>query len=154
MFEVLSLKSGEIYACKIIRAVSRYIKSAKIEARILENIKKVVGGTVKVHNHFEFKKSQQHSTQYWLLFERLGRSLFQFLEMNNYKGYHLSTIQEIAIQVLKSLRDMHENAKLIHTDLKPENILFENDKSFTLDSWKELPLQVSLVRIYPISLSI
>mmetsp|Transcript_13243 Transcript_13243/g.13193 ORF Transcript_13243/g.13193 Transcript_13243/m.13193 type:complete len:241 (+) Transcript_13243:105-827(+) len=142
VFEVVSLKSGEIYACKIIRAVSRYIKSAKIEARILENIKNKVQGTVRVRNHFEFQKSSQFRGQYCILFERLGRSLFQFLEMNNYKGYHLSTIQDITIQVLKSLRDMHDNANLIHTDLKPENILLEDDRSFTLDSWKELPLQV------------
>jgi dual-specificity kinase len=35
VYEVVSNRSGEHYACKIIRAVPRYIKSAKIEAKIL-----------------------------------------------------------------------------------------------------------------------
>ena len=69
------------------------------------------------------------------------------MEKNNYKGYHLSTIQDITIQVLKWLRDLHENIKLIHTDLKPENILFMNDKSFDVESMTEMPLQVSFLII-------
>jgi len=109
--------------------------------------KNKVEGVVKVKNYFKFNKTSQHKEQYCLIFERLGNSLFQFLELNDYKGYHLTTIQDISRQVLKCLCDLHEKGKLIHTDLKPENILFENDKSFEIKSWEELPLQVSIFKI-------
>lgn len=142
VWEVVSNISGEVYACKIIRAVSRYIKSAEIEAKILKDIKYKVEGIVKVKNYFKFHKSSQHKEQYCLVFERLGKSLFQFLELNDYKGYHLSVIQDITRQVLKCLSDLHEKANLIHTDLKPENILFESNKYMDIECWEELPLQV------------
>ncbi len=143
VYEVCSLKSGEQYAWKIIRAVPRYIKSAKIEAKILCDIKDKVQKVVRVKNFFHFKKSNKFAEQYCLIFEKLGKSLYQYLEENDYRGYHLRVIQQITIQVLQCLRDLKENWKLIHTDLKPENILLVNDRSWLLDKIEFLPLQVN-----------
>lgn len=143
VYDVCSLKSGEQYAWKIIRAVPRYIKSAKIEAKILCDIKDKAQKVVRVKNFFHFKKANKISEQYWLIFEKLGMSLYQYLEENDYRGYHLRVIQQITIQVLQCLRDLKENWKLIHTDLKPENILLVNDRSWLLDKIEYLPLQVN-----------
>jgi dual-specificity kinase len=108
VYEVVSLRSGERYACKIIRAVSRYIKSAKIEAKILCDLKDVVHGVVRVKNFFRFRKSSRHPDQYCIIFEKLGKSLYQFLEENDYRGYHLKVIQQITRQVLHCLKDLKE----------------------------------------------
>lgn len=144
VYEVVSLRSGEHYACKIIRAVPRYIKSAKIEAKILCDLKDVVQGIVRVKNFFRFKKTSRHPDQYCILFEKLGKSLYQYLEENDYRGYHLKTIQSIARQVLTTLRDLKQKKGLVHTDLKPENILLVKDRSWKIDKIEDLPAQVCL----------
>jgi serine/threonine protein kinase len=106
-------------------------------------LKDVVDGIVRVKNFFRFRKSSHHPDQYCIIFERLGSSLYQYLEENEYRGYHLKTIQNITRQVLKCLKDLSEKKKLVHTDLKPENILFVKDRSWEIDRIEDLPLQVN-----------
>ena len=143
VYEVISLRSGEKYACKIIRAVTRYIKSAKIEAKILCDLKDVVPRVIRVKNFFRFRKTPRHPEQYWLIFEKLGKNLYQYLEENDYRGYHLKVIQHITRQMLEWLKDLKEKRGLVHTDLKPENILLVNDRSCKLDRIEYLPFQVN-----------
>jgi len=64
---------------------------------------------------------------YFMVFERLGMSLYDFLKMNNYKGFGIDQIQSFAHQILTSIGFMH-SIGLTHTDLKPENILLVNDE--------------------------
>lgn len=71
--------------------------------------------------------------------------MYQYLEENDYRGYHLKTIQSIAKQVLTTLRDLKEKKGLVHTDLKPENILFVKDRSWKIDKIEELPAQVGMI---------
>lgn len=59
---------------------------------------------------------------YALIFEKLGLSLFDFIKLNNYRGFPVRHIQKIAYQILKGIGYLHKNG-IIHTDLKPENIL-------------------------------
>ena len=109
VYEVTSIRSGTHYACKIIRAVSRYVKSAKIEAKILCDIKDKVKRVVRVKNFFKFKKSSRHPEQYCLIFEKLGKSLYQYLEDNEFRGFHISVIQDFTRQILGCLKDLKEN---------------------------------------------
>jgi serine/threonine protein kinase len=77
------------------------------------------------------------------MFEKLGKSLYQYLEENDYRGFHLKSLQSIAQQVLVCLRDLAEKRRLVHTDLKPENILLSNDRSWEIDQIEDLPFQVN-----------
>jgi len=58
-----------------------------------------------------------------IVFEKLGPSLYDFLQKNNYRPFPIDLVKEVGRQLLESVAYMHE-LKLIHTDLKPENILF------------------------------
>ena len=111
----------EEVAVKIIKNVDKYRYSAKIEIRILETISKASGEgkrlCVKMLDWFD------HHGHICIVFELLGLSVFDFLKENQYEPYHLDNVREIAYQLIKSIRFLHEH-KLTHTDLKPENIMF------------------------------
>lgn len=52
-----------------------------------------------------------------LVSEKLGLSLFAFLSQNKYRGFFIQDIQQIALEVLKSLAFLRK-IRLTHTDLK------------------------------------
>jgi len=74
-----------------------------------------------------------------LVFEPLGKSLFDFIKENKYKGFELKQVREIAQQSLKAIEFLH-SLRLTHTDLKPENILLKRDEKTTLTDEKNFPI--------------
>lgn len=76
----------------MIRAVKRYVESANIEAEILLDLANKGGashGIVLMKEYFYFKDREgEHMS---LVFETLGRSLYDFIKSNRYKGtdYHV-----------------------------------------------------------------
>lgn len=61
-----------------------------------------------------------------MVFDKLGPSLFDFLQRNGYRPFHVNLVRHFGLQILEAVAYMHE-LSLIHTDLKPENILLEKD---------------------------
>lgn len=61
------------------------------------------------------------------VFERLGLSLYDFMRKNSYKPFHLGTVRDFGVQLLRAVAYLHD-LQLIHTDLKPENILLESSE--------------------------
>ena len=84
VLEVRDLGDGSFKAMKIIRAVDRYVDSAKIEAQILKmlNNSDPEGRShiVKLYDHFQL------GPNYCLVFEKLGKSLYDVIKMNKYIG--------------------------------------------------------------------
>jgi len=76
-----------------------------------------------------------------LVFETLGKSLYDFIKDNGYKGFSLQLIRSIAIQSLKALAFLHSHG-LTHTDLKPENILLKSNAYDEIRDRTLWPLQV------------
>lgn len=78
----------------MIRAVKRYNESAKIEADILLDLATKGGaehGIVLMKEYFFFKgKEGEHMS---LVFETLGRSLYDFIKSNHYKGMRVKNGQ-------------------------------------------------------------
>lgn len=62
-----------------------------------------------------------------LVFETLGKSLYEFIKANKYYGFSLKNIQSIGRQMIEGVCFLHERMGLTHTDLKPENILLKMD---------------------------
>jgi serine/threonine protein kinase len=116
---------GTEKAIKVIRAVERYVEAAKIEAEIIEKLNSSdpehKSHIVKLFEHFPL------GDNYCLVFEKLGKSLFDVIKDNQFKGdphsgFRMTQVQEFAKQLLITLDFMH-TLGLTHTDLKPENIL-------------------------------
>lgn len=74
------------------RAVERYSRSAKIEADILKEIKKRGGCSqfiVDLLDEFMHESSLQVQNK-CLVFEPLGKSLYDFIKANHFQGFELS----------------------------------------------------------------
>jgi serine/threonine protein kinase len=69
----------------------------------------------------------QYDDDLCLVFDRLPISVAQHLES---RGFTLSEIQSIAMQLLEATEYMHEQG-IIHSDIKPANIMLENDRATT-----------------------
>ena len=114
-------------AVKIIRDVRRYVDNAKVEAKILERVNEIrrlsgdhAGGRgiVRLFDIF------MHQERYFCMsFERLGKTLFEVIQMNNYCGFFVSDIRVIARELLETVDFIHRRCGLTHTDIKMENIM-------------------------------
>ena len=148
-----SVKEGETYAVKVVRAVPRYAESAKFEASILQDLQKQGGcqrGIVYLKETFTNRSKQSYGTvkNTCLVFEPLGKSLYDFIKDNGYKGFEINQVREIAIQALQAIEFLH-SLKLTHTDLKPENILLKDDKKETIFEEKDFPI-VSFINFFTV----
>ena len=93
------------WAVKVIRAVPRYAESAKFEAQILMDLHSKGGcaqGIVYLKETFTNKSRQSYGSvsNMCLVFEPLGKSLYDFIKDNGYKGFEIGQLREIAIQAL------------------------------------------------------
>ena len=66
----------------------RYVESAKVEAAILDKVMKedIKGESkcIRQFEHFPFIYHGQH--HYAMIFEELGKSLYEVIKMNNFRG--------------------------------------------------------------------
>jgi dual-specificity kinase len=84
-------------------------------------------------------KTRKKSVNMCLVFEPLGKSLYDFIKDNKYKGFDISDVREIARQSLKAIEFLH-SIQLTHTDLKPENILLKSDKHEVVNDDTKIPI--------------
>jgi len=113
-------------AIKIVRSVKRYHESALIEADIVKDVNSRGGrgqSLIAVMLR-QFDLPQGHCC---LVFECLGRSLYDFMKVHGFKPFPLFCVRDFARQLLDALDFIHSFG-LIHTDLKPENILLKHNK--------------------------
>lgn len=78
----------------MVRAVSRYAESAKFEAQILQGLQEKGGsdrGIVHLKETFinNSKQSYGNVSNLCLVFEPLGKSLYDFIKDNGYKGFEI-----------------------------------------------------------------
>ena len=84
-------------------------------------------------------KARRHHVNMCLVFEPLGKSLYDFIKDNNYKGFNVDEVREIAWQSLKAIEFLH-SINITHTDLKPENILLKYDKQELVTDEQRIPI--------------
>ena len=85
----LNQSKEKIYAVKVVRAVKRYTESAKIEADILQDLRQKGGcqhGIVHLKEYFMHETSKSTENM-CLVFEPLGKSLYDFIKANKYRGF-------------------------------------------------------------------
>lgn len=93
-FKCLSLQNQTYFAVKVIRAVKRYNSSAKVEIKILKDVRDKGGckhNIVHLEESFvhEERVKNEKTVQACLVFETLGKSLYEFIKGNKYYGFAL-----------------------------------------------------------------
>ena len=102
--------------------MDKYIDSARTERSIIKRINERdrddEWGIVR------YIESFYHHNHFCMVFKPLGKSLYDFIKMNSFKGFPLKLLQSFFKQILRSIGFLHKIG-YTHTDLKPENILLE-----------------------------
>jgi len=129
VLNVIDTKYNDELAVKVVRSVKRYLEAALVEEEILRRIKekdpKKQSLCVRLKGKFEiYFRGRKHVC---LSFEPLGKSLYEFMKANEYRGFRMRHVKSFGYQLLKAVEFCH-SIKLIHTDLKPENILLESSE--------------------------
>jgi len=116
-------------AVKIVRSVKRYLDAAEIEVDILNKLDEldVYKNSLIIRLYKSFRCLVNGIEHSCLVFEKCGRSLYDYIKKNKYRGFPLPVIAVIAYQLLHAISFCHLH-KLTHTDLKLENILFVSDE--------------------------
>ena len=117
-------KNNDLVCIKIINSQEKFQSQALIEIKILSAISTYDinndSNNVKFYNNFNFRG------HICLVFELLGKNLYEFLQLNNFIGFDILQIKNYAIQILFSLLFLR-SINIIHCDLKPENILIHSN---------------------------
>ena len=153
VFYCRKIHTADYYALKIVRPKKKYIEAAKYEAEILKEIsshwskakkwnKDFQSHWIELYYSFKFESPFEHDdTHVWLVFESLGKSLYEFIKENDYRGFYIEQILTIAKQMFQALEFIH-SIGIIHTDIKPENILFQKDEIRKTAKTNEFPKQI------------
>lgn len=120
-------KEKKHVAVKIIRNQKRFHRQAKVEVKVLQELKSADNGleshSVQMLDYFIFRK------HICIVFELLSINLYDLLKSNNFRGFSLALVRRFIVQILSCLSFLRQK-KIIHCDLKPENILLkEQNKS-------------------------
>ena len=121
--KVLDKHSHDTVALKIIKNVQKYREAAKLEINVLTKIGKYDPSSkyrcVRMIDCFDFHGHM------CIVFEMLGKSVYEFLKDNEYHPYPLRQVRQMSYELSEAVNFLHRN-RITHTDLKPENILFRN----------------------------
>jgi len=103
---------------QVVRRIQKYSDSAAIEADVLRDVglraSTHPGGTdlmVAMLAQFEF------AGHFCMVFESLGRSLYDYLKTNDYRPFPYAMVVDFAQQLLAAVDFLHK-MNLCHTDLK------------------------------------
>ena len=134
VLKVQNITDYKFYAMKILLEKGEILRWWKYEKGFIDKIKeKDINNNshcIRIIEDINFEKD--FVKYYGFVFDFLGLSLYEYIKLNNYMGFNIVQIQQIAKQLLEGVDFIHNN-NIIHTDLKPENILFVNsdyDKTF------------------------
>lgn len=100
--KILDHKNKKELALKIIRNKKKFEYQAKVEIKVLKEIKdqdvKDKSNIIKLISSFEFRK------HVCLTFELYSINLYELIRSNDYNGFSLDIIRRFAIQILQGLR--------------------------------------------------
>lgn len=133
--QAIDIESGASVCLKIANNDKSVFDQTLDEVRVLKTIldearkakDERVFGFVEMKDYFYCRE------HLFIVLELLKQSLYQF-QQSNAKGekyFTLARIQSIAIQIFRSLKELHKMG-LVHADLKPENILLQSYSKCTI----------------------
>eukprot|EP01031_Cornospumella_fuschlensis_P025821 gene25821-31184_t len=134
VYKCLDTKHQDHVALKVVRSIKRYIHSAKIEAKLCDDVYKKQKEAkssycVKMFAHFAFLD------HYVLVFETLGLSVYDLVKMNAYTCLPYAYVQSITQQLFHALVFL-ESMRLVHTviDFGGATYIDDNNKSTVINT--------------------
>lgn len=121
-YQVTRNTDGRQLALKAVRRVARLTRAAQVEAITLEQLHAKGSNDPNRAHIVELVEHFHYEGGYCLVFEKLGRSLYDTLSHSGYQGLSIHRIRPILKSALQGL-DYLQTHGLTHTDLKPENLL-------------------------------
>lgn len=111
VIKVFDHKAKKNLALKIIRNKKKFEYQAKVEIKVLKDIKehdlKEKSNIIKLFNNFMFRK------HICLTFELFSINLYELIKSNDYNGFPLDIIRRFAVQILQGLRFLKKR-NIIH----------------------------------------
>jgi serine/threonine protein kinase len=93
----------------------------------INNIKKLeklgITGVIKIINNFKFKFEEDE--YFGLVYPIMAGSLYDIIEKQS--TFSVDAVRKITLNLLITLKKLHDKAKCVHMDIKPENILLCGD---------------------------
>ncbi|MES1906958.1 MAG: hypothetical protein MHM6MM_000169 [Cercozoa sp. M6MM] len=132
-------------ALKVQKSAEHYTEAAEDEIKLLRDAAKAASSpsenrVVRLYDHFT--TSGVNGNHVCMVFEVLGNHLLDYIKAYKYKGLPLDLVKSLTKDLLLSLVQLHDRAKIIHTDLKPENILLKRTQGFDLRALRRQRRQV------------
>ena len=125
------LRTRRMVAVKVVRKIRKYTESARMEAGVLEDL--ALADPLGASRCVEYLTSFEWRGHFCMVFEPLGKSLYDLVKANRFRPLSLSFVQSCAEQMVAAVVFLHRMS-LIHTDLKLENILLSSNEPF---EWRE-----------------
>ncbi|XP_071438709.1 dual specificity tyrosine-phosphorylation-regulated kinase 2-like [Hetaerina americana] len=120
--KVYDHKSHQHVALKMIRNQKRFSKQAKVEIKILEQLRKQDKDNnlniIHIYDNFQFRNHM------CITFELLSINLYELIKKNKFHGFSLQLVRKFAHSMLQCLEALYRN-RIIHCDMKPENVLLK-----------------------------
>ena len=115
-----NVHTKEKMALKFIKNEPKYRKQAEMEIRILHTLK--MADPEVISSFVVYKYNFWYESHVVLVFELLGKNLFELIKDNKYEGFSNHDTKKACKQILNCLV-LLDKLDIIHADLKPENIV-------------------------------
>ena len=138
VMECTDTKHNQRVAVKVIRAERKYMEGAEEELGILKKLEKKANrdtrnSILSILNVFMERRDERAAKHTCIVFPLLGPSVFQLLEINQYRGYSNEIVRSMCLQLLTACEFIH-SLGIVHTDIKPENIVFKHKQMMQVPS--------------------
>ena len=119
-FRAFDFKTSKFVALKIIRNEPRFHRQGKIEVNVLEMLR--AHDINDEYSLVHMEESFLFRGHLCITFELLGDDLYSELKNNNFAGFELPQVRDVAEDTIQCL-ELLSRLQIVHADLKPENIL-------------------------------
>jgi len=144
VFKCRCVATGKLVALKIVKNKAEYTSQAAIEIDIFQALAKDIPQRDSLDNlmyetegRHPNKQSNlmvemfcyfMHQSHLCLVFELLGKNLYETLKRRQFRGLPIGVVRDILKQAIEGVNELSQR-NIVHCDVKPENILLVSNNA-------------------------